>query len=697
MELNFGHIFENLGLCKSSTRIIIENKKLTAKDEKFFTVESSPISFWTFGMKKRKVQAQNKETVGYLINLVQKTAHSSIAPTLVSELTELQKSGNKLTAGHIRSIYRRVIASNLTKSRKTACLSHSRSDRIIFNKDTKNYGVHNISFNAFRSDRKNENRLTIQHFYKNFVSEWGQERVDRALAKYDINLKKMHAWGKPLTVKTINKISLGVSDFYAEDLHLGWNRIQKICKGESKIESLPKRERRKLMGSFGVDNGAALLSNIQSTFGPHVGTAYDSLPPAIHTLLSTTILLNAKELEHSFQGKRIEGVITGYPPLSLKYFIYPKAYEDQERLQLYQTIFSLKSRVVPEAIEKAYNELLAKAMVKKHMLDGTLVPAPPELTKNDFGATFYQLEKKIITGRGKYALNFSQMHENGHKLPDILLYRSTCSIPVMQDAFTTVATDAFPFRPPGYLERYAGKKEEDEILFKRLDTPLKILGHSLGGSHTQLFLINRLKKKGKNIECSLPNRNIELITFDSPALKASDSKMCSQFLSNPANAELAKRIAIQFYFSSEDLIPGGGGLHIGVGVAKEALNTVNCFVLDALNLNSSPLKLHPHGRFYYLTRPEVDFKERSTEIETFNQRNWRKTVEVIRKVTGTIIFPPVMILGYTKRFFLGWRDHPSGIRIVYNKVLGKTYSPKVKVKNYGLPKHIYTSLVAQAA
>lgn len=694
MELNFGHIFENLDYCKSSTRVVIEEKKLANKEDKFFTVEANPISFWTFGAKKRKVQAQNRQTADYLINLVERTASASIAPTLVSELNELKKSGNKLTAGHIRSIYRRVIASNLTKSRKIACLSKSRSDRVIYNKDIRNYGIHNISFNRFRSDRKDENRLTIQHFYKSFVSEWGQERVDRALAKYDINLKKMHAQGKPLTVKTINKVSLGVSDYCADDLYLGWNRIQKICHGQTGVESLPKRERRKLMEAFKVDSGTGLLAKIQDTFGPHAGTDYKELHPNLHSLLSSAILLNARELELAFHGKRIEGIVTGYPPLSTKYFVYPKAYEDQERLQLYQTIFSLKSRVVPEAIEKAYDELLAKALCKKQMSDGTIIPAPQDMAQNNFGASFYMLEKKILTGRGKYGLHLSQMHKNGPKLAEIILYRSTSSIPVMPDSFPTIATDANPFCPPGYMERYAGKKIEDEILYKRLDIPLKIIGHSLGGSHTQLFLVNRLKKKGKTIECKLPDRDIEFITFDSPALKAKDSKMCSEFLSDPANARFAKKVSIQLYFSKEDFVPGGGGLHIGVGVAKEALNKVNCLVLDALNLNSNPLKLHPHGRFYYLTRPEVDFREMNTEIETFNERNWRKTVEIARKVTGVIIFPPVMVLGHTKRFFFGWRGHPSGMRKCYNRVFNKPYDPRPKLKNYGLDKHIYTALVA---
>ncbi|PJD96476.1 MAG: hypothetical protein CK425_05755 [Parachlamydia sp.] len=699
MELNFGQIFENLNFCKDSTRILIETKKLKSKDDNFFTVEASPTSFWTFGSQKKKVQAKNRTTVDFFTQLVQRHASPDIAPALTNELDKLKTSGNKLTAGKIRSIYQTVIASHLTGVRKTACLAAKTSDRIVFNKTNRTSHVQNVFFQSLRSKKKLENKQSIAYFYQAFVAEWGKERVDRTLQKYDINLLKMHRQGKPLTAKIVNKVTLGVSDYYAGDLHLAWARMQGICKNEIDVTSIPLREKQGLAASLGTKTDEELKAALRQALLNHFETPYDQLPSDIHTLVTKAALVDASELEFAFQGKRIEGVIVGYPPLGWKYFFYPKIIEDKERLQLYQTIFSLHKRVIPEAIEKAYNELLAKALVKKQMPVGMLIPAPAALAGNNFGASWYNIDSEIVTGRAKNAFHLVQIHKNGVIIPEILLYNSTRSIPVHKDAFTTLATDAYPGKPPGYLWKKAGVEEEKNILFKNLDTPINLVGHSLGGSHAQLALIMLIRQtikkmalQGQHTPVDLPQRDFGLITFDSPALRRKDAEMVSKFLNDPANSAFAKRVSIQHYFSAEDAIPGAGGLHFGVNVAKEALNKINCSVLDALNLSSSHLKLHPHGRFYYLTRPEVDFKERETDIVTFNQLGWRTTIEIARKVSGLIIFPTVISLGFTKRFFFGWREHPSGMRLCFNKLIGKSYVHTVKKKNYGLPAGLYQAV-----
>jgi len=688
MELNFGQIFESLNFCKDSTRIIIETKKLKSKEAVFYSVEASPISFWTFGTQKKKVQAKNRATVDFFTELVKNNASPTIQPGLINELEKLKKSGNKLTAGKIRSIYRNVIASHLVDVRKTACLAPKNNDRIVYDKTTMTSRVQNVCLQSLRSKKKLENRQAIVYFYQAFVAEWGKERVDRTLQKYDINLRKMHRQGKPLTAKTVNKVTLGVSDYYAGDLHLTWERMKGVCKNEIDISSIPLQEKKKLSAALGANTPEELKAKLHLNIATHLETPYDQLPSELHNLISKATLVDTSDLEFAFQGKRIEGVIMGYPPISWKYFFYPKVIEDKERLQLYQTILTLNKRVVPEALTKAYHEILAKALVKKHMPLGMLIPAPPDLADKNFGASWYNIDGKIVTGRAKYAFHLVQKHQNGKKLNEMLLYRSTCSIPVMHDAFPTVASDLYPFGPPGHLWRKAGMEEENEILFRN-NTPIDFVGHSLAGSIVQYIFVNRMTEEKGKLNLNFPDRDIGAITFDSPALSKKDVKMVSKFLNDPANASISKRISIQHYFSSQDSVPGAGALHIGANVAKEALNKINCFVLDALNLNSSFLKLHPHGRFYYLTRPEVDFKEQETDIVTFNQLAWRKTIETARRVSGLFLFPLVISIGFTKRFFLGWREHPSGIRICFNKLIGKNYVYKIKTKNYGLPPEFY--------
>ncbi|MGE4574309.1 MULTISPECIES: hypothetical protein [Parachlamydia] len=675
MQLSFGQIFEAFDGCAKSTPLKISTKEI--KDKPYYSVEISPSSFWTLGTKRRKIHQQNEETLSHFMKLIQNTAHLDAQPKLLEKLQAKYDKGTKLTAGRVRKIYRKCIASHLDGPRQVACLAKKESDRIIFDETSTAYKTQKSCFRAFRKKIKNENRNAISKCYTSFVEEWGKERVDRTLQRYHINMRNLHAKGKPLTAGMINKISLGIADSYAEDLYLTWDRVKQVCLYRAPSEILPLREKRKLAELLGTDSDEALKKMLITLCEDHLTKAYDELPHELHGLFSKATLLNADELELMFQGKRIEGIITGYPPLSSLYFHYPKDVEDRGRLQLYQTIMTLSQRVFNENIPKASDEIYAKALPKLTVSEGMLVPSPSEIS-DDNGSNWYLIKKRIEPGGSKVALHLSQLHKGGIQLPEILAYRSTTTIPTQQKCIETVLDDSW-MGGPGYFPsyRWKGIKEENEVLFSNLDIPLKVLGHSLGGTHAQLFLINRLKKRSKSPDRpALPNRDIHIISFDAPATSVKDATEAGNYLStNP-------RIAVNYFFSYEDSIPGAGGAFLGFDMAKEAINKVRCTTLGTANIDHPALKLHPHGRFYYLS-PETYYTEMATEVENFSSQAWRAKVELIRKTVSFFLFPPVFVLGYTKRFFVGRTGKPSGIRFIFNKIFGIKPKPK-KIKNYGL-------------
>ncbi|MBS4167408.1 hypothetical protein [Parachlamydia sp. AcF125] len=671
-----GQIVKDIGSCKNSAPVQIKlMPTYAANHARYYTVAASASSFWSFGSQRTKIREQNRETIGHFIQLVQETAHPDIAPQLIRKLESQKKKGAQLTVGKIRKIYSQCIASHLSGLRKIACLAQKESARVIFDEKSQTYRTQKAYFGSFRKKTRRENQTALRKCYEAFVKEWGKERVDRALARYEINLNRLHVEGKPLTASIINKMTLGVADFYVEDLHATWDKVQKVCLDETTVDTLPSHHRKKLAKILNTNSEEELKTQLTAKCLPYLSKPYDQLPHALHHLLSNATLLDADELELMFQGKRMEGIITGYPPLSMLYFYYPLHVEDKSRLQLYHTILTLSKRVFakPDILTKATWEIFAKAFIKFRVAKDMLVPFPPETTDNN-SFNWYRIMKKIEPGGSKLAFHLSQLHQGGPELPDILCYRSTTSVPTQQKCLETLIEDSW-LLGPGYFPfyRWKGMKEEDQVLFSNTHKPLVVLGHSLGGSHSQLFLINRLQKDGPK----LPDRDIHIVTFDSPAPRTKDAIKVSKFLHEN------HRVKIKFYFSLQDSIPGAGGAFPGFDMAAEAINKVECIVADALKLKHPALNLHPHGRFYYLS-PDLHYEERATEVEKFSSEAWRAKTELIRKVVSLFLFPPILILGYTKRLLMGRTGRSGSLRVIFNKIFRISPKPKTKIKNYGI-------------
>lgn len=640
MSFPLVRLFENINFQEGSLRIALYHH---GGRNHFIT---SPTRARFFG--KHPQQAQSEHDVSMIDWVTKIVSEATFGqpdqnPTqqkILDELRLLKGDGGFLTIGRIRKIYRELVASRLEGVRRVASEAHPRS-RIIWDGAAKTYRVSDAYFSSWRKTLKRENQGAWEKYRSTITSEWGAQRVERVLKRYQLDQRMAH--GKPLLAKNVNDITLGLADFQEEDLRNALSLIKQFCRGEFELASLPERIQRKLRELYPKtemqDRLAAQFDN---------DTPFEKLSEELFITLQLFVHVDRDELELAFQGQRIEGVVRNHPePLSAM-FINDLAYKDQERLQLYQSLLHLSDIMEPSQYEEAFAEILAKSMVKKDMTEGTLIPAPHAGERR-----WYQIANRTMTGRAKFFYHLVQANESvAKKLPDILLYRNSSTSPAFPDSFTSFVIDTYPFAPPGYLWKRVAEEVEMEILHQREDRPIQIIGHSLGGTEAQVLALRAIRKGGKPIQ-RLPNRDIKMMLFDAPAIRRSDCDYFNKWAEE--HPDLAKRLAIHYHFSRGDLFPGGGDTHLGYKLDKDLMKDFSCHILSSYNPNDPVMRLHPHERIYNKRKEGVDFKKRRISIESYDQQKWRKPMEIFRRFVGTLFCYPVMALGFLKRFLIGWR------------------------------------------
>lgn len=576
-------------------------------------------------------------------------------PQVTSALLDLKKEIiDPLTAGKIREIYRQVIAEKQTGIHNTATIAEM-NDRLLYDTVSKTYKVSNTISSRFSKSKRRENAQTRQKFYHELVSNWGKQRVSRVAKEYcpGFTPEFVHKT-KPLYVRHVREMMMGLADFDEADLISCFEKIKKICEGKAKVDTLPKRSLYKLQSALGKENFQQKLRN---HFEGHLDKPILKLPLEQFKTLQKAVFLNQEELELTFHGKRLEGAITGHCLPIIRKFFYSKTYELQQRLQLYQKLMVMGPKT---HINQSFHELLVKGIVKKdHMHKGIYIPTPATF-EGGSEINWYRIDRKIMTGRSKVAYHLTQANNHASLMPDILMYRSSATCPSALDSFTSWVTDSYPIAPPGYFWKKLGIKKEEIVLNTNTDRPLRIMGHSLGGSYAQLAIINHMAK-------TLPARKLEVITFDSPAIKKTDANAFSTWVNN--NSIKAKNISIHHWFSqgtatkfsfphyffNGDITPGGGEIHLGHGIDPSKLKGAGCTILKKKNPGVPSLNLPAHGSLYFSADSRNDFEKKTTTIEEYNAQEWRKTSEMLRKFLGAIFFVFFFIFGYLSRLIFGWR------------------------------------------
>jgi len=657
MSLTFPQLFEYLRDHSESHRVVIGTKTPT-----FVSVKGR--SWWQRKNLTEEQRQDNKTTIKHFKKIVQNAVPKGTdISAVVEDLTTLHRSGHSLTANKLREVYQKVIASQLTGIRKIATL-HLSKVRIVYNTAKKVYEVCNRHLSRFRQQMKEKNQAAWKQYLQELTKEWGRPRVERVLNRYKYSFTNLIKSGKPLRARDVNTLTLGLVDFFEEDLERCLKNILKITSGKADSGILPAREKRLLMKQLDIADENGLNAQLQNLFQRVTDTSTRKLPPNLYALVQNAVHASPKELELSFHGKPSKGVVIGHLEKYKHRLFYIRKMEDKQRLQLYHKLMNMGSYASPNRFLEAYDEILTKGLVKKEMDEGMLVPTPLQ------NCSWLRVNKKIITGRAKLCYHLEQANGSDTNVPDFLIYRSTTRFPSAVDSFTSWVTNTHPTRPPGYYWKRSGETRIDPIFHANLHKELRVVGHSLGGSFAMLAILNRIKKNKSAIN-KLPKRHITVVTFDSPAIRRKACHFFAKWIQNPKYVEFAKRLAVHHYFSKGDYVPGAGGAHLGCYADKSKLREYSVTLLERKNDDMAPLKLHPHTRLYFSTKEGSDFSSKKISIEKFDNQKWRRFIEILRRVLGCFILPIAWTIGFTKRFFFGRRGRPSGIRRIWNRIFSK--------------------------
>lgn len=490
-----------------------------------------------------------------------------------------------------------------------------------------------------------ETKKTIRAYMDLLVRKWGKNRIERALLRKKIDLQKKIREGTSLTVKEIKSIVLGISDYYLQDLSDCFEAVKEILKGRE--EELPEEIKKRLARKMKCRSGD-LREELKVRFRDTLHLSYLELPGHLKALIQDAVLMNAYELELSFFGNRFEGILDGGMKSFGDKFKANIAAMDQQRLQMYQNIFLHKHEDDSEK-QNYFDELLAKGLCKKELEIGMLIPSPWKKSTSLLSpstTSFYYVKDRIITGRGKFCYQLEPLDKENNSLESVLLYRSTSSSPITTDAASTILVDLFPFSPPGYLWRRIGDNKERRAYFESA-RPLRLIGHSLGGSHAQLSLMHRIKRNKQWIN-DLPDRKIRLVTFDSPKIKFSTARSFKRWTKTEESAPYRNNIAIRHWLSENDIVPYSGEAPLGAYLSRGSISSNHLSTLSPLNKKSIYLTKNPHCRLYFHTRKDKDFTVKSYN-ETSNESYSLHLIEIIRKIVGAIFFPIIFIVTWIYR------------------------------------------------
>ncbi|CRX38060.1 lipase family protein [Estrella lausannensis] len=648
-------LFVGLNNCRSHARVQIPGQSISKKQVD---------DHWLFGSRSMRYlnpdlpqnESQKKESCRHTASVINQImenfqrnlgatrnqSNKTFTPTKLSE-------DNEPSAGAIRRLYRETIQAD-QKGINRSLGNFADDTEIVLTKNENGKAILSPLTEQEASD-PDCTKNTILTYKALLVQKWGSKRVERALLRKKIDLSKKIHDNSPLKVSEMKAIVLGVNDFYLQDLNDCLAAIKNEITGNG-TDPIPTHPRKKLKIALGCNEEADFLEKLSELFGEHTDLGYQQLPLALRSLIKDAVLANGYELELSFFGNRFEGVMDGGMKSFKDKFRANLASIDQQRLQIYQNI--LFHEHVEESDKQDYfDELLAKGLCKKELEIGMLIPSPWKSGNNALlpsSTSYYYVKDRILTGKGKFIYQLEPIDQENRQLESILLFRSTSSSPSTTDSASTILVDLFPFSPPGYLWRRHGDKKERSAYFAS-QRPLRLVGHSLGGSHAQLSLMHRIKKNKQWVD-DLPDRQIRVVTFDSPKIKFSTARSFKKWSKRPESAPLKQKISIQHWISEGDIVPLAGEAYLGAYLSKGALAKNRTFTLAPEKSDSIYLSKNPHCRLFFHTRKNSDYTIKTSGETT--RKNSLHLVEVIRRVFGFIIFPIVYVITWVwKKLFDG--------------------------------------------
>lgn len=528
-----------------------------------------------------------------------------------TQLSFEAKNGS-LTTKEFQEFYRKIIEHHVRGIAKVA-LSLKPTKTIIFDG-----GYRKRS----KQDDPEQTRKTVQVYTQDLIRKFGKGRVERACERQKINLAEKTT----LYAQDVRQLTLAISDYYLQDLEEGWEAI-KECIKENGLSKLPSKMAKKL-GDL-------------APFESSVHLPFLELSGHLRDLIQNAVQLSSQELELAFLGERISGVIDGGIHNLKDKFIPNHLAINQQRLQLYQNIFAYES----ENKKEFFDEILAKAICKKELDVGMMIPSPwrKNVADTPSSTAFYYVKRRLATGKGKIAYQLEPIDQNNKKLSSFFVFRSTSTAPCLADTAGPLLSNLNPCAPPGYLWRKEGREIERKIYFDS-QRHLRVLGHSLGGSLAQLSLrVN-----------DIPDRKISIITFDSPKIRFSTALKFKNWAY--LNRDLAARVCLVHWQSRGDIVPLAGENNLGSFIEEGILKKNHDFILGPMGKKNIFLQRRTHSRLYFHTKLGAEFTKEPICKSLIEKKSLR-IVEIMRRILGFFFFPIVFIIHWIWKNTLG-RDTP---------------------------------------
>lgn len=514
---------------------------------------------------------------------------------------------------------------------------------------------------------------------------YGVKKVQQVCSRYHISTSLKE--DKPLKLGDVKKLQAGLSDITMKDLDKVLKKVRQgdpmSLREEEAVKSLDREELKKYRNAseLPLTLFTPLLRAMQA---PGASTGASS------------------RYSSALDLKKITG-IPG-PFFSREYILYGllshekgRSLEDAQRLKLYEELASLGPRD-----QTRYCELLSKILVKKHLYYekkgsdelqlGMLVPGLPGPHGEE---RWYKVGELLDTGWGKFAYRLvPATMDYPADMPDLLLYRSTASLPTSMDQFPSVLSDANVF-PPGYLFREQGKAQERAWLTHPTPAPgggvrpLLITGHSLGASNCQLALMNLSKEEG----ATWPNRAVSLELFDSPAIARQDAEDFKKWF-DAQGGEAS--LTFQYYVSKGDKVPLSGALSGSSYLGRDITKNGSSAIVHDMGLTQAGMKreeltgLGAHGRIYSRGVEGVDYQDRRVTIEQFDKENRYKrlAVTLATRAAALLVWATIGVGGGLKRFLFGRRHHDPVMLQLFRKAIERLKPKEVEKPKLPLEEQI---------
>lgn len=653
-------LFIGLNNCRSHAQVQVPERTVSKKQvDDHWLFGSRSMRYLSTDLPKEESAKREhcRHTAGTLNQIMmnfqrslEKTKHKKRKPFSPQKLPEnLEPS-----AGSVRKLYRDTVQANQKGINKSLGALND-DDQVILKIDEHGKPVLSV-FKKQDANEPDSIKTTILTYKNLLVRKFGSNRVERALLRKKIDLSKKIRDNSRLTVSEMKAIVLGLNDYYLQDLTDCYTSIKNEIAGNT-ADAIPEHPRKKLKKALGCTEEDSFLDKLKELFGDHVNLNYQKLPLPLRALIKDAVLANGYELELSFFGNRYEGIMDGGMKSFKDKFRANLASIDQQRLQIYQNILFHEHDEESDK-QNYFDELLAKGLCKKELEIGMLIPSPWKSGSNPLlpsSTAYYYVKDRILTGKGKFIYQLEPVDPDIPQLESILLFRSTSSSPSTTDCASTILVDLFPFSPPGYLWRRLGDEKERSAYFDS-ERPLRLVGHSLGGSHAQLSIMHRIKKNKEWVD-DLPERKISVVTFDSPKIKFSTARSFKKWTKRPESAALKQKISIQHWLSEGDIVPLSGEAYLGAYLSKHALPQNRISVLSPLKSDSIYLSKNPHCRLFFHTQENRDYTIKKQEAKT--HKNSLHVIEIIRKIFGFIFFPIIYVVTWIWRKIFDKADFSS--------------------------------------